>query len=129
MDETKHYKQDEICRIIKNELRKEIVQCNITERCIEGCLPSKYKRKYIRSEVSSVSKDEKLLTVNTQRGKTLEEVQPISNHHEGSAISENGSRAIKNDSQDIIRECKEAIDELFRRESIPNPSTKDIRQH
>jgi hypothetical protein len=126
MNETKHYKQDEICRKIKNELRKEIVQGNISKRCIERCLPSKYKRKYIRSEVSSVSKDEKLLIVNTQRGKTLEEVQPISNFHEGSAISENGSRAIKDDSQDI-RECKEAIDELFRRESIPNPSTKDMQ--
>jgi DNA polymerase III delta prime subunit len=55
LDETKHYKQDEICRKIKNELRKEIVQRNISERCIEGCLSSKYKRKYIRSEVSSVS--------------------------------------------------------------------------
>jgi hypothetical protein len=127
MDETKHYKQDEICRKIKNELRKVIVQGNISERRIERCLPSKYKRKYVRNEVSSVSRDEKLLIVNTQRGKTLEEVQPISNHHKGSASSENGSRAIKDDSQDIIREFNEAIDELFRRESIPNPSTKDMQ--
>jgi hypothetical protein len=127
MNETKHYKQDEICRKIKNELRKEIVQGNISKRCIERCLPSKYKRKYIRSEVSSVSKDEKLLIVNTQRGKTLEEKQPVSNHQGPSAIFEIGSRLNKNDSQDIIRECIEAIDELFRRESTPNPSTKDMQ--
>jgi hypothetical protein len=111
MAETKHYKQDEICRKIKNELRKEIVQGNISERCIETCLPSKYKRKYIRSEVSSVSKDEKLLIVNTQRGKTLEEAQPISNYHEGSAISENGSRAIKD-------ELIDAFDKLQLRDQI-----------
>jgi hypothetical protein len=115
MDETKHYKQDEICRKIKSELRKEIVQCDISERCIEGCLPSKYKRKYIRSEVSSVSKDEKLLIVNTQRGKTLEEKQPISNHHEGSAISENSSRAIKDDYQN---ELIDAFDKLQLRDQI-----------
>jgi hypothetical protein len=118
MDKTKHYKQDEICRKIKNKLRKEIVQHKISERCIERCLPSKYKRKYIRSEVSSVSKDEKLLIANTQRGKTLEEKQPISNYHEGSAISENGSRAIKDDNQNDVHELIDVLDKLQLRDQI-----------
>jgi hypothetical protein len=56
MDESKHYKRDAICRIIKNELREEIVQGKISERCIEGILPRKYKRKYVTGKVDSVSK-------------------------------------------------------------------------
>ena len=56
--------------------------------------------------------------VNTQRGKTLEEVQPISNHHEGSATSENGSRAIKDDYQNDDRELTDALDKLQLRDQI-----------
>lgn len=119
MDETKHFKQDEICRKIKNELREEIAQDKISERCIEGCLPSKYKRKYIRSELNSVSENAKpLAIVDTQRGKTVEEERLLSIHQGASSISEDGSKAIKKDYQNEVRELRDAIDERLLRDQI-----------
>jgi hypothetical protein len=59
MDETEQCQQDEICRKIKHILKEKIDQRKISERWIEDSLPQEYKRQYTKSELSSVSKENK----------------------------------------------------------------------
>jgi len=59
LDETKRCEQSQICRTIKEILQDKIKEGKITEKWIEGCLPQEYKRKYAKSEVSSLSKQAK----------------------------------------------------------------------
>jgi hypothetical protein len=56
LDETKQCKQSQICRKIKDILEDKIKEGKISEKWIEECLPQEYKRKYTKSEVSSLSK-------------------------------------------------------------------------
>src|SRR5215212_8429884 len=58
-DETKGCKQSQICRKIKEILQGKIKDGKITEKWIESCLPQEYKRRYTKSEVSSLSKQAK----------------------------------------------------------------------
>lgn len=58
-DETKIYKRNQICRKIKKKLQDKIKEGKITEKWIEDSLPHEYKRKYTKSEVSSVSNENK----------------------------------------------------------------------
>src|SRR5215212_6579475 len=58
-DETKRCEQSQICRKIKEILQDKIKEGKITEKWIEECLPPEYKRRYARSEVSSLSKQSK----------------------------------------------------------------------
>lgn len=57
----KQYEQSQICRIIKQSLKDKIREGKITEKWIEECLPKNYKRKYTKSELSSLSKSDKNL--------------------------------------------------------------------
>jgi hypothetical protein len=58
-DETKRCEQSQICRKIKEILQDKIKDGKITEKWIEGCLPQEYKRKYAKSELTSLSKQAK----------------------------------------------------------------------
>jgi len=62
LDENKICKQDIICQSIKEILKEKIDEGKISERYIESCLPTEYKRKHIRkkiieTEICSVSKN------------------------------------------------------------------------
>ena len=57
LDETKQCKQSQISRKIKDILEDKIKESKISEKWIEECLPQEYKRKYTKSEVSSLSKE------------------------------------------------------------------------
>jgi hypothetical protein len=59
LDETKRCEQSQICRKIKEILQDKIKDGKITEKWIEGCLPQEYKRKYAKSELTSLSKQAK----------------------------------------------------------------------
>jgi hypothetical protein len=59
LDETKRCEQSQICRKIKEVLQDKIKEGKITEKWIAGCLPPEYKRRYAKSEVSSLSKQAK----------------------------------------------------------------------
>jgi hypothetical protein len=59
LDEAKECKQSQICRKIKELLEDKIKEGKISEKWIEECLPQEYKRKYAKSEVSSLSKQGK----------------------------------------------------------------------
>jgi hypothetical protein len=50
LDENKICKQDIICHVIK-EILKKIDEGKISERYIESCLPTEYKRKHIRKKI------------------------------------------------------------------------------
>jgi hypothetical protein len=114
MDETKHCKQDEICRKIKLKLREQIIKGKITERWIEDCLPKEYKRKYqqSKSELTSPSRSGKLLSVvDTQRG-----VTHSGNSHQEDTV--NDSRT----TEDIFNEFAKELEnsELHNSKAIEN---------
>jgi hypothetical protein len=67
LDETKTCEQSQICREIKEILEDKIKDGKITEKWIEACLPPEYKRRYTKSEVSSLSKHAKTNTAEQQR--------------------------------------------------------------
>ena len=51
LDENKLCKQETICQTIKEILKEKIAEGKISERYIEGCLPTEYKRKHIRKKI------------------------------------------------------------------------------
>jgi hypothetical protein len=58
LDEEAVCERGRVCRKIKNILEEKIRQGKITEKWIEECLPSEYKRRYTKSELSSLSKQD-----------------------------------------------------------------------
>jgi hypothetical protein len=50
LDENKICKQEIICQAIKEILKEKIAEGKISERYIESCLPTEYKRKHIRKK-------------------------------------------------------------------------------
>jgi hypothetical protein len=62
LDEEQICKQETICQAIKEILKEKIAEDKISERYIESCLPTEYKRKHIRkkiieSEICSVTQN------------------------------------------------------------------------
>ena len=55
LDETRQCEETQICRKIKEMLNDKINEGKITGKWIEECLPQEYKRKYTKSELSSLS--------------------------------------------------------------------------
>jgi hypothetical protein len=51
LDENKICKQEIVCQVIKEILKDKIIEGKISERYIESCLPTEYKRKHIRKKV------------------------------------------------------------------------------
>jgi hypothetical protein len=75
LDETKECKQSEICAKIKEMLADKINEGKITGKWIEECLPQEYKRKYAKSELSSLSRNAKKVAKSLvdNEGKSLAE--------------------------------------------------------
>ena len=74
LDETKECKQSQICTKIKEMLADKINEGKITGKWIERCLPQEYRRRYVKSEQSSLSGKaknlEKIMIVDNE-GKTI----------------------------------------------------------
>jgi len=74
LDETKECKQTQICTKIKEMLADKIKEGKITKKWIERCLPQEYRRRYVKSEQSSLSGKaknlEKIIIVDNE-GKTI----------------------------------------------------------
>ena len=74
LEETKQCKQSQICTKIKEMLADKIKEGKITKKWIERCLPQEYRRRYAKSEQSSLSgkakKLEKIIIVDN-KGKTV----------------------------------------------------------
>ena len=82
LDETKQGKQSQICTKIKEMFADKIKEGKITKKWIERCLPQEYRRRYVKSEQSSLSGKaknlEKIMIVDN-KGKTIageEETSP-----------------------------------------------------
>lgn len=73
LDETKQCEQGQICKRIKEILKDKIQERKITEKWIEECLPKEYKRNYVKSELSSLSKDNPETILVSLQGKTITE--------------------------------------------------------
>ena len=73
LDEEKLCDRSQISRILKKILRDKIQEGKVTEKWIEECLPPEYKRTYVKSELSSLSKQKKrqLVAVSTGGKQTL----------------------------------------------------------
>ena len=111
MDETRQCRRDEICRKIKAELKEKIDHGKISERWIEECLPDEYKRKYIKSELSSLSRND--LHIST---KSAGEITHIS-HQEAPIIIENDAVF----SDEISGELADELEKhLLQNEAIEN---------
>ena len=52
LDENEICKQETICQAIKEILKEKIADGKISERYIESCLPTEYKRKHLRKKIS-----------------------------------------------------------------------------
>jgi len=84
LDETRQCEETQICRKIKVMLKDKINEGRITGKWVEECLPQEYKRKYAKSELSSLSSNAKKvgkILVDNQ-GKSLAE----SSSYEDSSI-------------------------------------------
>jgi hypothetical protein len=84
LDETKQFRQSQICTKIKEMLKDKIHEGKITGKWIERCLPQEYRRRYAKSEQSSLSRKAKKLgeILVDNEGKSLAE----SSSYEGSSI-------------------------------------------
>ena len=58
LDEEGLCERNHISRTIKKILEDKIKEGKVTEKWIEECLPQEYKRQYIKSELSSLSKEQ-----------------------------------------------------------------------
>jgi len=68
LDEGRLYERSQISRILKKILRDKIQEGKVTEKWIEECLPPEYKRTYVKSELSSLSKQKKRQIVGVSTG-------------------------------------------------------------
>jgi len=84
LDETKECKQSLICTKIKEMLADKIKEGKITKKWIERCLPQEYRRRYVKREQSSLSRNAKKLgeILVDNEGKSLAE----SSSYKGSSI-------------------------------------------
>lgn len=88
LNENETYERSQICRIIKQKLQDKIKEGKITERWIEECLPQEYKRRYTKSEVSSVSNENKegqVLSIIAQKAEPYAIREFDTNDHKPSA--------------------------------------------
>lgn len=90
LDENEICERNQICRKIKEKLQDKIKEGKITEKWIEDCLPQEYKRKYIKSEVSSVSNKNKqgqVLSIITQETESYAIRESDAHDHKAGADS------------------------------------------
>lgn len=71
------YEKSTICTRIKDILEDKIREGKITERWIEECLTSEYKRSYVKSELSSHLKKEKRLVRKGRAENKTEDQQKV----------------------------------------------------
>lgn len=114
LDEKGVCEQEHVCREIKKILKDKIGQGKITEKWIEECLPKEYKRRYNKSELSSLSRqnaveersDQQLIHVDAtgkehiEDSEVGEDARPSNNTHglaEAKFQGETNSQETKND--------------------------------
>jgi uncharacterized protein YnzC (UPF0291/DUF896 family) len=104
LDETKQCKQSQICAKIKEMLADKIKEGKITKKWIERCLPQEYRRRYVKSEQSSLSDKaknlEKIIIVDNE-GKTIAGEEEPSTYN--SSTIDNNSAFTQSQGRDAIQ--------------------------
>ncbi|MGB8025492.1 MAG: hypothetical protein WCF06_14400 [Nitrososphaeraceae archaeon] len=104
LDETKQCRQSQICRKIKEMLKDKIHEGKITGKWIERCLPQEYRRRYVKSEQSSLSGKaknlEKIIIVDN-KGKTVAVEEKPSPYN--SSTIDNNSAFTQSQGRDAIQ--------------------------
>ena len=104
LDETKQGKQSQICAKIKEMLADKIKEGKITKKWIERCLPQEYRRRYVKSEQSSLSGKaknlEKIIIVDNE-GKTVAVEEKPSPYN--SSTIDNNSAFTQSQGRDAIQ--------------------------
>lgn len=116
LDENKIFERNQICRKIKEKLQDKIKEGKITDKWIEASLPPEYKRRYTKSELSSVSnenKQEQVLSVINNRGaKSITEIE--FNAGDSKAIAKNDTNGLSQEDikkyAGILERSLDAID-------------------
>ena len=112
LDETKECKQSQICTKIKEMLADKIKEGKITKKWIERCLPQEYRRRYVKSEQSSLSgkakKLEKIIIVDNE-GKTIAGEEKPSPYN--SSTIDNNSAFTQPQGKDVIQPIQKGQDE------------------
>jgi hypothetical protein len=137
LDEAKQYKQSQICRKIKDLLEDKIKEGKISEKWIEECLPQEYKRKYVKSEVSSLSKQGKKdnTTTGQQKENGLIAIEPSIKTDATLASNYGGEGGAESEFKDkceaaLLLKKQEIEQVLIRQRSLVNDdetSTNEIR--
>jgi uncharacterized protein YnzC (UPF0291/DUF896 family) len=111
LDETKQGKQSQICAKIKEMLADKIKEGKITKKWIEHCLPQEYRRRYVKSEQSSLSgkakKLEKIIIVDN-KGKTVAVEEKPSPYN--SSTIDNNSAFTQSQGRDAIQPLQKEQD-------------------
>jgi hypothetical protein len=78
LDENKICKQEIVCQAIKEILKEKISEGKISERYIESCLPTEYKRKHIRKKII----ESEQISVSQNKSISLIQKDESNNHHD-----------------------------------------------
>jgi hypothetical protein len=78
LDENKICKQEIVCQAIKEILKEKISEGKISERYIESCLPTEYKRKHIRKKIIETEQ----ISVSQNKSISLIQKDESNNHHD-----------------------------------------------
>jgi uncharacterized protein YnzC (UPF0291/DUF896 family) len=113
LDETKQGKQSQICTKIKEMLADKVKEGKISKKWIERCLPQEYRRRYVKSEQSSLSgkakKLEKIIIVDN-KGKTVAGKEEEPSPYNSSTI-DNNSAFTQAQGRDAIQPIQKEQDE------------------
>ena len=78
LDENKICKQEIICQAIKEILKEKVSEGKISERYIESCLPTEYKRKHIRKKIIETEQ----ISVSQNKSISLIQNDESNKHHD-----------------------------------------------
>jgi hypothetical protein len=115
--------KDKISITIKHMLREKIDEAKITERWIEECLPEDYKRKYAKSEESSLLEGKEIL----QRDGTVIVQRPVTEGKDAKARVDKG-HAFLNDERPELPMDDELILEVKYLTGVLNQQEKGAKE-
>ena len=119
LDEEGVCERNEISRTLKKILRDKIQKGKVTEKWIEECLPPEYKRTYVKSELSSLSKQKKpqLVEVSTGGKHTLLEDKGVNQQSSNRMKSDDKLKQKQASDLEALTKENEELKEVVRRQT------------
>jgi hypothetical protein len=119
MYQNKLCEESQICRRIKDSLKDKIKEGKISKKWIEECLPQEYKRKYTKSEVSSLSNQNGRLQMQQNNDSHLIE-------HICSNPEESDSKIVTSGSTDNSQNISQWDDDKYEQLILENNELREI---